>query len=59
MSSNITKVGFSNGQSESLPVPILPAQHGAGLVSLTPAFAGGDFSSSGVNPPFSASPYAT
>ena len=52
MSSNILTSGsFANGQPESLPVPMLPAQPGTGFVSLSPAFAGGDFSSSGVNPP--------
>ena len=59
MSSNITNNDFANGQPESLPVPILPAQTGSGFVSLSPAFAGGDFSSSGVNPPpvFLSAPY--
>ena len=51
MSSNITNIGFSSGQPESLPVPMLPSQPGSGFVSLAPAFAGGGFSSSGVNPP--------
>ena len=51
MSSTIINIGFANRQPESLPVPILPAQPGSGFVSLSPAFAGGDFSSSGVNPP--------
>ena len=37
-------------QPELLPVPMLPAQPGTEFVSLTPAFAGGDFSSSGINP---------
>ena len=39
------------GQPESLPLPMLPAQPGSGFVSLSHAFAGGGFSSSGVNPP--------
>ena len=47
MSSNIAN---AIGQPESLPVPMLPAQPGSGFVSLSPAFAGGGFSSSGVNP---------
>ena len=47
MSSNITN---AIGQPESLPVPMLPAQPGSGFVSLSPAFAGGGFSSSGVDP---------
>ena len=51
MSSNITNGSFAIGQPESLPVPMLPAQPGSGFVSLSPAFAGCDFSSSGVNPP--------
>ena len=51
MSSNITNGSFANGQPESLPVPMLPAQPGTGFVSLSPAFSGGYFSSSGVNPP--------
>ena len=51
MSLNITNGSYANGQPESLPVPMLPAQPGIGFVSLSPAFAGGDFSSSGVNPP--------
>ena len=50
MSSNITNGGFANGQPELLPVPMLPAQHGTGFVSLSLAFAGCDYSSSGVNP---------
>ena len=50
MSSNITNGSFAIGQPESLPVPILPAQPGSGYVSLLSAFAGGGFSSSGVNP---------
>ena len=50
MSSNITNGSFAIGQPESLPVPMLPAQTGSGFVSLSPAFAGGGFSSSGVNP---------
>ena len=49
MSSNITNSSFGNGQPESLPVPMLPAKPGSGFVSLSPAFAGGGFSSSGVN----------
>ena len=48
MSSIITN---AIGQPESLPVPMLPTQPGSGFVSLSPAFAGGSFSSSGVNPP--------
>ena len=51
MSSNITNGSFANGQPESLSVPMLPAKPGTGFVSLSPAFAGGDLSSSGVNPP--------
>ena len=51
MTSNIFNGGFANGQPESFPVPMLPAQPGTGFVSLSAAFAGGDFSSSGVNPP--------
>ena len=50
MSSNITRGSFEIGQPESLPVPMLPAQPGSGFLSLSPAFAGGGFSSSGVNP---------
>ena len=50
MSSNITNSSFAIGQPESLPVPMLPAQPGSGFVSLSPAFVGGGFSSSGVNP---------
>ena len=50
MSSNITNGSFAIAQPESLPVPILPAQPGSGFVSFSPAFAGGGFSSSGVNP---------
>ena len=50
LSSNITNGSFAIGQPESLPVPMLPAQPGPGFVSLSPAFAGGGFSSSGVNP---------
>ena len=50
MSSNITNGSFAIAQQESLPVPMLPAQPGFGFVSLSPAFAGGGFSSSGVNP---------
>ena len=47
MSSNITIGGFANGQAESFSDPMLPAQPGTvGEFS----FAGGDFSSSGVNP---------
>ena len=51
MSSNITNGSFAIGQPESLPVPMLPAQPGSGFDSLTPVFAGGGFSSSGVNQP--------
>ena len=56
MCSNITN---AIAQPESLPVPMLPAQTGPGFVSLSPAFAGGGFSSSGVNPPpvFFSAPY--
>ena len=36
MSSNITNDSFANGQPESLPVPMLPAQPGTGFVSLSP-----------------------
>ena len=50
MSSNITNGSFAIAQPESLPVPMLPAQPGSGFVSLSPVFAGGGFSSSGVNP---------
>ena len=50
MSSNIIIGGFANGQPESLSVPMLAAQPGTGLLSLSP-FADGDFSSSGVNQP--------
>ena len=50
MSSNITNGSFAIAQPESLPVPMLPAQPGSGFVSFSPAFAGGGFSSSGVNP---------
>ena len=50
MSSNITNGNFAIAQPESLPVPMLPTQPGSGFVSLSPAFAGGGFSSSGVNP---------
>ena len=50
MSSNITNGSFAIAQPESLPVPMLPVQPGSGFVSLSPAFAGGGFSSSGVNP---------
>ena len=50
MSSNITNGSFAIAQPETLPVPMLPAQPGSGFVSLSPAFAGGGFSSSGVNP---------
>ena len=50
MSSNITYVSFAIGQPESLPVTMLKAQPGSGFVSLSPAFAGGEFSSSGTNP---------
>ena len=50
MSSNITNGNFVIGQPESLPVPMLPAQRSSGFVSLSPVFAGGGFSSSGVNP---------
>ena len=50
MSSNITNGSFAIAQPESLPFPMLPAQPGSGFVSLSPAFAGGGFSSSGVNP---------
>ena len=49
MSSNITNGSFAIAQPESLPVPLLSAQPGSGFVSLSPAFAGGSFSSSGVN----------
>ena len=51
LSSNLTNGSFSNGQPEYLPVPMLPAQPFIGFVSLSSAFAGGDFSSCGVNPP--------
>ena len=51
MSSNITDGSFAIGQPESLSVPMLPAQPGSGFVSLSPAFADGGFSSSGVNSP--------
>ena len=51
MSSTITNGSFAHGQPESLPVPMLPAQPGTVFFSLPPAFDGGDFSSSGVNPP--------
>ena len=50
MSSNITNGSFAIAQPEPLPVPMLPAQPGSGFVSLSPAFNGGGFSSSGVNP---------
>ena len=50
MSSNITNGSFDIAQPESLPVPMLPAKRGSGFVSLSPTFAGGGFSSSGVNP---------
>ena len=50
MISNITNGSLAIGQPESLPVPMLPAQTGSGFVSLSPAFACGGFSSSGVNP---------
>ena len=50
MSSNIINGSFTIGQPESLPVPMLPAQPGSGFVSLSPTFACGGFSSSGVNP---------
>ena len=50
MSSNITNGSFAIAQPESLPVRLLQAQPGSGFVSLSPAFAGGGFSSSGVNP---------
>ena len=50
MSSNITNGSFAITQPESLPIPMLPAQPGSGFVSLSPAFAGVGFSSSGVNP---------
>ena len=50
MSSNITNGSFAIAQPESLPVTMLPAQPGSGFVSLSPAFASGGFSSSGVNP---------
>ena len=50
MSSNITNDSFAIAQPESLPVPMLSAQPGSGFVSLSPAFAGGGFSFSGVNP---------
>ena len=50
MSSNITNGSFPIAQPEALPVPMLPAQPGSGFVSLSPAFAGGGFSSCGVNP---------
>ena len=50
MSSNITNGIFAIAQPESLPVPMLPAQPGPGFVSLSAAFAGGGFSSSGVSP---------
>ena len=49
MSSNITNGSFAIAQPESLPVPMLSAQPGSGFVSLSPAFAGGGFSFSGVN----------
>ena len=51
MSSITINVSFANVQADSLPVLMLLAQPGTGFVSLSPAFAGGDFSSSGVNPP--------
>ena len=51
MSSKITNGSFAIGQPESLPVPLLSAQPGSGFVSLSPAFAGCGYSSSGVNPP--------
>ena len=51
MSSNITNGSFANGRPESLPVPMLQAEPGTGFVSLSPAFSGSDFSSSGANPP--------
>ena len=50
MSSNITNGSFAIWQPESLPVLMLPAQCATGFVSLSPAFAGADFSSFGVNP---------
>ena len=50
MNSNRTNGSFAIGQPESLPVPMLPAQFVSGFVSLSPAFASGGFSSSGVNP---------
>ena len=46
MNSNITNGGFANGQPQTLPVPMLPAQPGTVFVSSSPAFVGGDFSSS-------------
>ena len=49
--SNITNGNFANGKPEAIPVPMLPAQPGTGFASLSPAFAGGDFSFSGVNTP--------
>ena len=51
ISSNITNNSFANGQAEFLPVPMIPAQTGKGFVSLSSVFAGGEFSSSGVNQP--------
>ena len=49
--SYITNGSFANGQPELLPVPMLPAQPDTGFAFLTPAFAVGDFSSSGTNSP--------
>ena len=50
MRTNINNSSFAIAQPESIPVPMLPAQPGSGFVSLSPAFAGGGCSSSGVNP---------
>ena len=49
MSSYITNGSCAIAQPESLPVPMLQAQPGSGFVSLSPAFAGGGFSSSVLN----------
>ena len=46
----ITNGSFAIAQPEPLPVPMLPAQPRSGFVSLSPTFAGGGFSSSGVKP---------
>ena len=48
-SSNITNGSCAIAQPEPLSVPMLPAQPGSGIVSLSPVFAGGGFPSFGVN----------